>query len=51
MVTVFHHLEGEMAWVLNAMQPEPDGRGLSAATLMWGLFMRTSACRDQTLNI
>ncbi|MBK1839366.1 TOBE domain-containing protein [Azospirillum sp. YIM B02556] len=42
-VTVFHHLEGEMARVLTAMQPEPDGSGLSAATLMWGLFMRTSA--------
>ncbi|WP_244592426.1 TOBE domain-containing protein [Azospirillum palustre] len=42
-VALFHHLEGEMARVLNAMQPGPDGTGLSATTLMWGLSMRTSA--------
>ncbi|MBP2231626.1 molybdate transport system regulatory protein [Azospirillum agricola] len=42
-VAVFHHLEGEMARALAAMQPGPDGTGLPAATLMWGLFMRTSA--------
>ncbi len=42
-VETFHHLEGEMARTLHAMEPGPDGTGLSAAKLMWGLFMRTSA--------
>lgn len=42
-VEVFHHLEGELARTLHAMEPAPEGTSLSAAKLMWGLFMRTSA--------
>ena len=39
----FHRLEGELARALRALEPELNETGLSAAGLMWGFFMRTSA--------
>jgi len=43
LVETFHHLEGELARTLHLMEPGLAEAGLSAARLMWGLFMRTSA--------
>ncbi|WP_431862024.1 TOBE domain-containing protein [Azospirillum sp.] len=43
LVETFHRLEGELARAFHALEPELTGTGLSAANLMWGFFMRTSA--------
>ena len=43
LVETFHRLEGELARAFHALDPELTGTGLSAANLMWGFFMRTSA--------
>ncbi len=43
LVAVFHRLEGELARAFHALEPELAGTGLSAASVMWGFFMRTSA--------
>lgn len=43
LVETFHRLEGEMARALRALGPNLTGDGLTAARLMLGGFMRTSA--------
>lgn len=43
LVETFHRLEGELARAFQALEPDLSGTGLSAASLMWGFFMRTSA--------
>lgn len=43
LIETFHRLEGELARAFHALEPELSGTGLSAANLMWGFFMRTSA--------
>ena len=43
LVATFHRLEGELARAFQALEPDLSGTGLSAASLMWGFFMRTSA--------
>jgi molybdate transport system regulatory protein len=43
LVETFHRLEGELARAFHALEPDLTGTGLSAANLMWGFFMRTSA--------
>lgn len=43
LVAAYHRLEGEMARAFRELEPELDGTGLSAAELLWGFFMRTSA--------
>jgi len=43
LVETFHRLEGELARAFHALEPDLTGTGLTAANLMWGFFMRTSA--------
>jgi molybdate transport system regulatory protein len=43
LIETFHRLEGELARALQALEPDLAGTGLSAAGLMLGFFMRTSA--------
>ncbi|HEY0836487.1 MAG TPA: TOBE domain-containing protein [Azospirillum sp.] len=43
LVETFHRLEGELARAFTALEPDLAGTGISAANLMWGFFMRTSA--------
>ncbi|WP_448203282.1 TOBE domain-containing protein [Azospirillum sp. sgz302134] len=43
LVETFHRLEGELARAFQALEPDLAGTGISAASLMWGFFMRTSA--------
>jgi len=43
LVETFHRLEGELARAFGALEPDLAGTGISAANLMWGFFMRTSA--------
>jgi len=43
LVETFHRLEGELARAFQSLEPELDGTGISATSLMWGFFMRTSA--------
>ncbi|WP_188262489.1 TOBE domain-containing protein [Azospirillum tabaci] len=43
LVATFHRLQSEMVRAFQVLEPELNGTGLSAASLMWGFFMRTSA--------
>lgn len=43
LVETFHRLQGELARAFQALDPELAETGISAASLMWGFFMRTSA--------
>ena len=43
LIAIFHRLEGELARAFHALEPDLTGTGLTAAGLMWGFFMRTSA--------
>ncbi|WP_448190464.1 TOBE domain-containing protein [Azospirillum sp. sgz301742] len=43
LIETFHRLEGELARAFGALEPDLTGTGVSAANLMWGFFMRTSA--------
>jgi molybdate transport system regulatory protein len=42
-VAGFERIEGELARVMRALEPELDGTGISPANLVWGFLMRTSA--------
>lgn len=42
-VAAFHRLETGLARLLQAMEPDLSGTGISSAALMWGLLMKTSA--------
>ena len=43
MVAGFERIEGELARIMRTLEPELDGTGISAANLVWGFLMRTSA--------
>lgn len=43
LVETFHRLQGELTRAFQVLRPDLTGTGLSAASLMWGFFMRTSA--------
>ncbi len=42
-VAAFARVEGELARIMRTLEPELDETGISAANLVWGFMMRTSA--------